>query len=425
MASKLVNYEDRFVTVKVMSHNSYRPLGLNRGRIYNLHSHLEDCIASWIYDVMKSNNERMVFVDSVLRGFVNFLELNKLREQLSRTPGHCYSMVGELGYEGLLIDITFAENCIANPNYDGLKFDHPENLKYGHLHNYANYTTNRSLKTSPDIDWKLDAKKRYQFFRDFYAQNTSVDDADIFTQFHDYFKLYKSQLKKTDLIQIELDCVDSFGEIKEDVVEKLILNSLPFGRLTFVLRNLDRHPSGDSIVEKLHFAGLHIYSSINGHRSSDFYEKIYKYSNVINFELQAHTPEYHSKRFPEDNAQLIFHNYLNALMISQKCGSLAVGVIYLMPDDAAEAIQAIIFFRERQAINPFFDSSDSRPGLKKPHIQFLRVINALDREEMAEFGLANTLRVNSQGQYGKDVSCFQMDFEKYLQDYGCDGEDMG
>ena len=112
-------------------------------------------------------------------------------------------------------------------------------------------------------------------------------------------------------------------------------------------------------------------------------------------------------------------------MISQKYGSLAVGVTYLMPDDAAEAIQAIIFFRERQAINPFFDSSDSRPGLKKPHIQFLRVINTIDREEMAEFGSAQTLRVNSQGQYCKDVSCFQMDFEKYLQDYGCDDEETG
>ena len=423
MAVKLANYGDQIVTVKVMSHNSYRPLGLNKGSIYNLYSRDEECIASWIYDVMKSNNEEMVFVDSVLRGFVNFLELNKLRERLIREPGHCYSMVGELGYEGLLLDITFAENCIANPKYDGLIFDHPENLKYGHLYNYVNYTTNRSLKTYTDFSWNLVSKKRWQFFKDFYAQVTVSEEIDIYAQFIEYFRIYKFQLSKTDIIQVEIECVDHLGDLKDSVVEKLIFHSLPFGRLTFVLRNLDKHPTGDAIVEKLHSAGLHIYSSIKGHRSPDFYEKIYKYSNVINFELRAHTPEFHSKRFPEDNAQLIFHNYFNALMISQKFQSLAVGVSYEMPDDAAEAIQAIIFFRERQAVNPFFDSSDSRPGLKTPHIQFLRVINTLDREEMAKFGSAQTLRMNSQGQYDKDISCFQVDFEKYVKDYGFDSRE--
>ena len=110
---------------------------------------------------------------------------------------------------------------------------------------------------------------------------------DIFVQFVEYFKLNSCKLKTMDLLHIELDCADQLGEMEMSTVDQLIVNCLPFGRLTMVLKNLDKHTNGNEIARKLHGAGLHIYASISGHRSPDFYEKIYNHCDVINFELLA------------------------------------------------------------------------------------------------------------------------------------------
>ncbi len=423
LADKLKDYQDEDIQVKLMSHDSHRPLGLSRARIYNIGHLSEECIASWTYQIMKSEKEQMVFQDSILRGHVNFFELNNLRKKLLEEPGHCYTIVGDLGYEGVLLDFAFVESCISNPNYDGIKFDHPDSLNHGHLYNYNNYTENRSLNISPTFDWNLDTRQRWQFFKEFYTSSKTKDDKDIFIQFVEYFKLNSCKLNSMDLLHVELECVDQLGEMEMSTVDQLIVNCLPFGRLTMVLKNLDKHTNGNEIARKLHSAGLHIYASISGHRSPDFYEKIYNHCDVINFELLAHTPELHAKRFPKDNANLIFQNYLTALLSSQKYQRMAVGVTYTIPADANEACQAILFFRERQSINPLFDSSGTRPGAQKPHIEFLRLIPASSSKYEFRPGTSvKTLRINSGGQYARGENCFDKSFEKYLQDYGFDGE---
>tara|TARA_Y100000589_G_scaffold89546_1_gene84110 strand:- start:1979 stop:3436 length:1458 start_codon:yes stop_codon:yes gene_type:complete len=423
LADKLITYENETVRVKIMSHESHRPLGLTRARIYNFGTRQEENISSWIYQIMKSENESVIFVDSIVKGHVNFGELNRLRKKIYDQPGHCYTMSGQLGIEGKLLDLTFMENCISNPSYDGLKFDHPDNLNHGHLHNYDNYTTNRSLKSEAAFDWHIDTRQRWQFFSQFYSSITIHEDKDVFIEFLEYLELHGDKLNTMDLLHLELDCVDQLGTIKMTTIDRLISSSLPFGRLTVVLNNLDKHPHGDKIVEQLHNASLHIYASIVGHRAKEFYEKIYTYSDVINFTLFAHTPEFHAQRFPQEDANLIFQNYLTALLISQKSQRMAVGVTYQIPDDMNEACQAILFFRERQSINPFFDSSDTRPGVQQPHIQFLRLIPASGSKYTFRSDISSkTLRINSRGQFANGENCFDKSIEKYLRDYGFDGQ---
>ena len=149
-----------------------------------------------------------------------------------------------------------------------------------------------------------------------------------------------------DLMHVRINCKDSKGFMDDLLIEQLLLNCKPFGRLTIELKNLDEHPKGFEIVKKLKQAGLHLYVSIGGQQISDYYDLVFEYSDVINFELFAHTPELHQKRFPDKDANRVFQNFMRALLISQKFQKMAVGVTYHMPDDNMEACQAIIFLEK-------------------------------------------------------------------------------
>ena len=203
------------------------------------------------------------------------------------------------------------------------------------------------------------------------------------------------------------------------LIEQLIENCKPFGRLTIELKNLDKHPAGGEIVRKLKLADLHLYVSINGNQVGTYYDQVFEYSDVINFELFAHSPEFHAKRFPEDDANLIFQNFMRSLLISQKYQKMAVGVTYYMPDDVSEACQAIIFLGRGNLLILFLILQIQDQDYKKPHIEFLRVIPKSTNDYDLDFD-SKTLCIDSKGQYQKGGSCFNMSFEDYIEQSGFD-----
>lgn len=421
LALKLKKYESEIVVLKLMSHNQYRPLGMFKSKIYNLVHRQEEMVASWIYQIMYQNGKGIFFVDSVVRGHVNFEQLDGLYQKLQVQPGHCHTIVGPSGVEGTLLDFTFVQSCISEEKFDGLKLVHPKPLENGHLYNYSKKITNRSLMTMPSRKWDINMRKRWQVFRDYYVANKQQEHKDILASFLEHLPRDKSDLDLMDLMNVRINCKDNKGFIDDLLIEQLIQNCKPFGRLTIELKNLDRHPTGFEIVKKLKQAGLHLYVSIGGQQISDYYDLVFEYSDVINFELFAHTPELHSKRFPDDDANRVFQNFMKALLISQKFQKMAVGVTYHMPDDNVEACQAIIFFRERQSVNPFFDTSNSRPGMQKPHIEFLRIIPPTSFEYDFDLDFqSKTICIDSTGQYQKGGSCFNLSFEDYLEQSGFD-----
>ncbi len=421
LASRLERYQSETVILKLMSHANYRPLGMVKSKIYNMVSHQEENIASWIYQIMYQYGKGIYFVDSIVRGHANFDQLDYLRKKLETQPGHCYTMVGPAGVEGSLLDFDFVQSCVSNKNFDGLRLVHPKSLDHGHLYNYCNKTANRSLVTMSSRKWDLNTRKRWQIFRDYYISEKGRDEPDVLKSFSEYFSSNRYKLDFLDLLHVQVNCSDQKGCIDDRLIEQLINNCKSFGRLTIELKNLDKHPAGGEVVKRLKLAGLHLYVSINGYQPATYYDKVFEHSDVLNFELFAHTPDFHSKRFPEDNANGIFENFMRALLISQKFKKMAVGVTYHMPDDASEACQAIIFFRERQSINPFFDSSDSRPGAQKPHIEFLRIIPQSNKTYAFDLDFdSKTICLDSEGQYQKGSSCFEMSFEDYLEQSGFD-----
>ena len=86
-------------------------------------------------------------------------------------PGHCYTIVGASGLEGKLLDFSFVQSCVSEEQFDGLKLIHPKALDYGHLYNYCNEITNRSIMTMPSKKWDINSRKRWQLFRDYYVSN--------------------------------------------------------------------------------------------------------------------------------------------------------------------------------------------------------------------------------------------------------------
>ncbi|MEE2923217.1 MAG: hypothetical protein VX619_00430 [bacterium] len=416
LAKKLEKYESERVVVKLMSHKNHRPLGMSDAKIYNIDLGQQEYIASWIYQIMYQYGKGVFFVDSIVRGHVNFDQLDRIHEKFGDQPGHCYTIVGPLGLEGRLLDFSFVQSCVSEEQFDGLQLKHPKALDYGHLYNYCNEITNRSLITMSSKKWDINSRKRWKLFHDYYVSKKEENSSDILASFLEYFS--KNKLD-SDLMHVQLNCSDSKGYMDGHLIEQLIENCKPFGRLTIELKNLDKHPAGGEIVRKLKLADLHLYVSINGNQVGTYYDQVFEYSDVINFELLAHSPEFHAKRFPEDDANLIFQNFMRSLLISQKYQKMAVGVTYYMPDDVSEACQAIIFFRERQSINPFFDTSDSRPGLQKPHIEFLRIIPKSTNDYDLDFD-SKTLCIDSKGQYQKGGSCFNISFEDYIEQSGFD-----
>ena len=53
-----------------------------KSKIYNLVHRQEEMVASWIYQIMYQNGKGIFFVDSVVRGHVNFEQLDGLYQKL-------------------------------------------------------------------------------------------------------------------------------------------------------------------------------------------------------------------------------------------------------------------------------------------------------------------------------------------------------
>lgn len=414
-------FQSEKVHVKKMSHESYQSQGLFSAALYNFEFIREECIASWINEVSLLVQEDIFFVDSLVRGHADFNELARVIKRLVENPGSSYSLVGRMGYEGFLLDRNFLSSCVSAEDYDGLGLRHPDSLNYSFLLDYQNPQNNRSLIVKPELEWNLNSRKRLSFFKMYLSEQMAFDCEDFAEGLSDYFNKHSELLKSLDLKQIELSCVDQAGFIQQSVIDRLIELSRSYGRLTFVLRNLDDHPEGPMIAKSLKEAGLHVYVSLNAENDTDYYNQLYDYVDVVNFNLWAHNPELLKRRFPAKDARKIFTNFIQALIVSDRFKKMAVGVTYRMPKDPAEIIQAIIFFRERISDNPFFSIPGTRAGKQGPYIQFIRFEDSVISDgDMSKTLTSHSIGVDSQGRYTRADDCFHMNFEQYLRKNGYD-----
>lgn len=406
--------------LKMMCHSSYEDRGLFSAKMYNLDFSREEMIASWIYDAIKSSEENIFFVDSIIRGHADFNKLRVAINQFQAIPEKCFSLVGSLGIEGVLIGRQFVQTCVDQPEYDGFELHHPDHNMHAFTHHYEKDFSNRSLVAKEPVEWDVNSRQRMDFFKEFFVSRESTSSNDCFDDFRLFFLQNVALLESRDLKFIRLNCVDSFGVVDIGVLNKLIEHSRTFGRLTFLLENLDLHPDAAIITKQLKLADLHVYGCLNAENKPSYYDAIYENCDVLNFNLWAHNPAYTVQNFPEKNCENIFKNFITALILSERYKKMAVGVTYHAPDDPSETIQAIVFFRERISDNPFFCTSGARAGKQGPHIQFLKVKSNLDEVDPSFELASHMISVNSQGVYGAAENCFDLNFEAYLEQYGYD-----
>ena len=82
LAKKLEKYKSEMKLLwKLMSHKNHRPLGMSDAKIYNIDLGQEEYIASWIYQIMYQYGKGVFFVDSIVRGHVNFDQLDRIHEK--------------------------------------------------------------------------------------------------------------------------------------------------------------------------------------------------------------------------------------------------------------------------------------------------------------------------------------------------------
>lgn len=406
--------------LRMMNHDSYKDRGLFSAKIYNVDFSREELIASWIFDVIKSCEEDIFFIDSIVRGHADFGKLRNAINELNTISEKCFSLVGKTGLEGTLLGRQFVQNCVDHPEYDGFELNHSDHNMHAFTHHYEKDFSNRSLVVKEPVEWDVNSRQRMDFFKEFFLNRETTSLNDCFDDFRSLFLQNITLIESYDLKFIRLNCVDDFGCVDVGVINKLIEHSRSFGRLTFVLENLDSHPDAELVVKRLKLAGLHVYGCLNAENEPSYYNGLYENCDVLNFNLWAHNPTYMMQNFPEKNCGNIFKNFITALILSERDKKMAVGVTYYAPQDSSEMIQGVIFFRERISDNPFFSIPGARAGKQGPHIQFFKVKSGADKVD-SSFGLAShMISVNSQGIYCSAKSCFDLNFKAYLEGYGYD-----